>query len=198
MGRQDRRGLGPVRERDSIGAGGEDGGDGAVAGGAKLAGTGAGGLHAFGAIALTQAHEPEAGPVPLLGVGLGGEEGGDELGRRWARGAGPGDQTRGRPLGMRAVGGRHVGWIGRALAAPPTATMGGEAAALEEDLDRRGGEADLDALVHELVGDAVVVGRHDDVVVDVHGGIAPLAQLVAGGGQRPQERAVELLEELAA
>jgi hypothetical protein len=99
---------------------------------------------------------------------------------------------------MGAMGGRHVGRVGRALPAPPAAAMGGNAAALEEDLDGGGGEADLDALVDELVRHAVVVGLHDDVVVDVHGGVAPLAQLVTGGGQRAQERAVELLEELAA
>ena len=57
-------------------------------------------------------------------------------------------------------------------------------------------QADLDALVHELVGDGVVVVLDGDVVVDVDGGVAPLGQLVARGGQRAQERAVELLEEL--
>ena len=61
-----------------------------------------------------------------------------------------------------------------------------------------GGEPDLDPLVHELVGDAVVVVLDGDVVVDVDAGIAPLGELVARRGERAQERAVELLEEGAA
>ena len=112
MGREGRRGGRPVRERDPISASGQDVRHGAVAGGAEQAGAGARGLQAGGAMALAQAHQPEAGAVALLRVGLGGQDGGDERGRGRAGGGGPGDQAGGGPLGMGAVGRRHVGGIG--------------------------------------------------------------------------------------
>jgi hypothetical protein len=62
--------------------------------------------------------------------------------------------------------------------------MRGDAPALEEELDDGRGEADLDALVQELVGDAVVVVVDGDVVVDVDASVGPLGELVPRGGQR--------------
>jgi len=52
--------------------------------------------------------------------------------------------------------------------------MRGHASPFEEELDRGGTEPDLDALMHELVGDRVVVVLDGDVVVDVDGGVAPV------------------------
>src|SRR6266545_6727995 len=78
---------------------------------------------------------------------------------------------------------------------PQCRRMRDDAAALKEHLDDGAAEADLDVLVQELVGDAVVVVLGGDVVVDVDGGVVPLAGLVAGGGQGPQRRAIELLEQ---
>ena len=52
-------------------------------------------------------------------------------------------------------------------------TRPNEAPALEKQLDDGGGEPHLDALVQQLVGDAVVVVLDDDVVVDVNAGVAP-------------------------
>jgi hypothetical protein len=50
-------------------------------------------------------------------------------------------------------------------------------------LDDGGGEPALAPPVHELRGDAVVVVRAGDVVVDVDAGVAPLGELVAARGQ---------------
>src|SRR2546422_6142274 len=50
--------------------------------------------------------------------------------------------------------------------------------------------ADLDPLMHELVGDAVVVVLDEDVVVDVHAGVAPLGEF------RSEEHTSELQSRL--
>ena len=177
-----RRGAGPAGSGTLVEATGQDVLHGAVAGGAEPGGARGGRLQAGGAVGLAQAHEPEAGAVALLGVGLGREDGRDELGRGRARRRRPGDQAGGRPFGVGAMGVRHVRGVGGVLAPAVAAAMGGDAPALEEQLDDRRREPDLDALVHELVGDAVVVVLDGDVVVDVDPGVAPLGELVARRG----------------
>ena len=96
------------------------------------------------------------------------------------------------------MGVRHVGGLRGVLAAAPVPTMRGDAPALEKQFDRGGAEADLDPLVHELVGDAVVVALDEDVVVDVHAGVAPLGEFVPARRKRAQQRTIELLEQRAA
>jgi len=93
---------------------------------------------------------------------------------------------------------RHMRGIRGGLPATVPAAMRGDAPSFEEHLDDGRGEPDLDALVQELVGDAVVVVRDGDVVVDVDARVAPLGELIAGSRERAQQRAVELLEEGAA
>ena len=146
---------------------------------------------------LAQAHEPEARAVALLGMPLGGEDGGHELAGDRPRRLGPRDEPRWRPLGVRPMGVRHVRRVGRVLGAPTAPAVRGDPPALEKDLDDGGGEADLDALMQELIGDAVVVVVDGDVVVDVDAGVEPVGELVAGRRQRAQQRTVELLEERA-
>ena len=73
--------------------------------------------------------------------------------------------------------------------------VGRHAAALEEDLDGRGGVADLDLLADQLVGHAVGVALDRDVVVDVDAARLPAREDVARGRQGSQGRAVELLVE---
>src|SRR5439155_19446352 len=99
----------------------------------------------------------QTGAVALLGMRLTREQGGDERGGGGARRLRPVDEARGRPLRLRPMGVRHVGGLRGVLAAAPVPTMRGDAPALEKQFDRGGAEADLDPLVHELVGDAVVV-----------------------------------------
>jgi len=57
------------------------------------------------------------------------------------------------------------------------------------------GQADLDLLADEGVGDAVVVVVHLYVVVDVHPGLLPLGELVAPAREGFESRPVQLLEE---
>ena len=96
---------------------------------------------------------------------------------------------------MGAVRVGHVGGVGGVLAAAPEAAMRRDAPALEEEFDDGGAQPDLDALVHELIGDGVVVVFDDDVVIDVDGGVAPLGELIARNRQGTQGGAIELLEE---
>src|SRR6266446_5748716 len=77
----------------------------------------------------------------------------DERGGGGARRLRPADEARGRPLGVRPMRVRHVGGLGGVLAAAPASAMRGDAPAFEKQFDRGGGEADLDPLMHELVGD---------------------------------------------
>src|SRR5436853_350777 len=110
----------------------------------------------------------------------------------------PADEARGRPLGVRPMRVRHVGGLGGVLAAAPASAMRGDAPAFEKQFDRGGGEADLDPLMHELVGDAVVVVLDEDVVVDVHAGVAPLGEFIPTGREWAEQRTIELLEQRAA
>ena len=79
-----------------------------------------------------------------------------------------------------------------------TAQVRGDALVLEEHLDGGAGEAHLDDLTGQLVGNGVVVALDLDVVVDVDLGPAPGGELVALRGQGSQGRLVELSEERGA
>jgi hypothetical protein len=76
---------------------------------------------------------------------------------------------------MALVGLGHVGGIGGVAAAAVGAAMGADALAAMEDLDRAHAGAHVDGLVHEGVGDGVVVAVELDVVIDVDPGRLPLA-----------------------
>jgi hypothetical protein len=89
----------------------------------------------------------------------------------------------------------HVGRVGGVLAAAPEAAMRGHPPAFEEEFDGGGAQPDLDALVHQLMGEGVVVVVDDDVVIDVDGGVAPFGDFIAARGQRAQRGTIELLEE---
>ena len=136
----------------------------------------------------------EATAVALLGVGPGLEESLDEGGGVRSDPSAPGDQPRRAPVGVVAVRGGHVGGVGRvgALAAP--AEVDGDAPVPVEDLDRGGGEPDIDLAAGQGVGDAVEAAVSLDVVVDVDAGPAPLGVLIAPRGQRPERRTVQILE----
>jgi hypothetical protein len=57
-----------------------------------------------------------------------------------------------------------------------TAPMEGDSLALEEGLHRRRGEADIEPFMNQLIGNAVVMMIHFDVVVDIDFGLAPLCE----------------------
>ena len=77
------------------------------------------------------------------------------------------------------------------------ALMRGDAFALVEDLDGAGGEPRFDFATRKAVGDAVVVRRELDVIVDADAADAPFRQDVGLGRQGLQRRPVDLLEQLA-
>src|SRR5665811_1550473 len=74
------------------------------------------------------------------------------------------------------------------------AHVDGHTAAVVEDLDAGGGEADLDGLPQKLVWDAVEVAQHVDGVVDVDPGRAPLGDLEGRTRQRLERLTLEGLE----
>ena len=94
---------------------------------------------------------------------------------------GPGDQAA-RASTRRGRGGRAGMWAGSVAYWPRPQRRRWEAMRrpLRKISTVVAVEADLDALVHELVGDAVVVVLDGDVVVDVHGGVAPLGRARSG------------------
>ena len=94
---------------------------------------------------------------------------------------------------------RHVGRVGRVGAADGAPWMGRDALAAVEDLDGGRGQARVDVLVQERVGDGVVMAVKLDVVVDVDAGPnLPVAIDEGLGGQRAERGLIQPLEELAA
>ena len=127
----------------AIEAGDEDGLHGAVARGAGVERTGTGGFEAGRAVAFAEAEEPETGAVALLGMGEALQQLLDELPDGGAEARAPGDHARGRPLDVALVGLRPVRGVGREAAPDTTPHVRRDAAAAVQDLDGRGGEADL-------------------------------------------------------
>jgi len=62
-----------------------------------------------------------------------------------------------------------------------TAAMEGDSLALEEGFHRRRGEANIEPLMNQLIGDTVVMMIHFDVVIDIDLVSAPLSENVAMG-----------------
>lgn len=60
-----------------------------------------------------------------------------------------------------------------------------------EELDRGGGEADIEQALSELVRNAVVVALHFYVVVDMNAPVSSFGKLVRSGRQWQQRRQVE-------
>src|SRR5262245_22349055 len=169
--------------------------------GARLDGTGAraSGLEPLRAIALGEAQEPQARAIALLGMGPIRENRRDERRGLSADGTRPVDEAGGRPLQMMLVGLGHVRGVGGVAAAEGTAPMGGDPLPTVEDLDGCRGQAGVDVLVQEGVGDGVVVAVDLDVVVDVDAGVdLPLAIDEGLSGQWTQRRLVQALEKFAA
>ena len=76
--------------------------------------------------------------------------------------------------------------------------MDGDALAFVENLDAAGGQPRLDLGAGKTVGNGIIVGVNLDVIVDADPGQAPLAVFVRLIRQRPERRAIDLLEQLAA
>src|SRR5438093_5363129 len=120
-----------------------------------------------GVVAAGEAQEAEAGAEALLGMRAEREDLAHDGGRRWPDRLGPADEARRSPLRVAPMGVGPMRRLRREAVADVAAAMGGDAAAVAEDLDHRRGGADVDALADERVGDAVVVLVELEVIVDV-------------------------------
>src|SRR6266542_6950831 len=99
---------------------------------------------------------------------------------------------------MRAMRGGHVLAHGEEPLSTVATCMAGHPSATMDDLDDVGGGTHLDRLACQLVRHRVVAGIELDVIIDVHPRRFPRGELVAGGWQRLQRSAFELLEQVAA
>src|SRR5712691_755191 len=171
----------------------------AIGAGLDGAGAGTGGLEPLRAVALGEAQDAEARAIALLGMRTIRENRLHQRGGLRADGAGPVDETRGGPLEVALVRLRHVGRVGGVLAADGAPPMGRDALAAVKDLDGRRGQARVDVLVQERVGDGVVMAVELDVVVDVDASPdLPVAVDEGLRGERAERRLIETLEEVAA
>ena len=190
--------LAVQRQRDLVEAVLQDGVDAAVRGAANLQRALAGGQHALALVALAQVHQPQARAVAMLGMRTRAQDRLHQLGHRRSDGRAPRHQLGGRPFQMRAVRGGHVLTHGEEPLSTVATHMAGHPSATMDDLDDVGGGAHLDRLACQLVRHRVVAVVELDVIIDVHPRRFPRGELVAGGWQRLQRIAFELLEQVAA
>jgi len=110
----------------------------------------------------------------------------------------PSDETRGRPFEIFLMGLGHMFWQRGVSSFDVAAAMEGDSPALEEGLQRRGGEADIEPLMNQLIRDTVVMMIHFDVVIDIDLGSAPFSEDVAMNGQGFEGGFVQTLVEALA
>ena len=104
------------------------------------------------------------------------QDGDDEPLRLGADLAGPTFEAGGRPLGVVAVGARHVLGIGAVPLAAMAPIVGSDALAAMEHLDRAGGEPDLDLLADQRVGHRVEEAGGLDITVEIDPGQPSLGE----------------------
>ena len=80
---------------------------------------------------------------------------------------------------MALMGQGHVGRVGGVAPADRVADMDGDALAAMKDLDDCRGQPSIDLLVHERIGNRVVVSAQLDVIVEVKCGRPHLTSSVA-------------------
>jgi hypothetical protein len=80
----------------------------------------------------------------------------------------------------------HVLGDGGGFSGAITPEMGGDSSALEEDLHGGLGEPHLHLLMDELIGDAVVMAIHLDMVIDIDLGAFPFGKDEPVRGKRLQ------------
>ena len=114
----------------------------------------------------------------------------------WVRYSLPAPQSLRRPLKVLEVFWWSMGIEGDVLPLPVRSAMGGDPLSIMEHLDCRCGQADLDLLADQGVGNAVKAPVNVDMVVDVDSRLLPLMQLETLSGKWLQRRPVQFLEEL--
>ncbi|MEP6622287.1 MAG: hypothetical protein ABJE47_23390, partial [bacterium] len=107
----------------------------------------------------------------------------------------PRDEARRTPLKMLLMLGWAMGGLGGVPALVRAARMGGDARAVLQHFQHRGGETDRDLRADEAVRHAVEMALDGDVVVDVHLRRLPLGELIAVCWQRTQRGALCLFKD---
>jgi hypothetical protein len=140
--------------------------------------SGASGFEAIWGVAFPQAHDAETGSEALFGMGFALEDSAEELLCVGAIFFCPMDDPGGSPLQIALVALGHVLGQGRKASLAVASLMAGYSFIFEEDLQGGGRQADIDLLSDKLVGNAIVVAIHLDMVVDVDSGLFPLRILI--------------------
>ena len=76
--------------------------------------------------------------------------------------------------------------------------VAGHAPVFIEGRDGGGGHAHIEFFAPELVGDAVIVAVHLDVIIDVHGDFFPLGKLITVWRQGPEGRFINGVKQVPA
>ena len=139
--------------------------------------------------------DAQARSKSLLGMRPVGEDRLTQLARCGSDVAGPCDDARRRPLGVRAMGARHVVDQSREAALQRRAAVRSDARATVQDLDDVRGEPRFDLFMHESIRHRVQVAVDEHVVVDVDASPSPVGVLEASRRQRSQRGSLDLLEE---
>ena len=186
----------------------EDRIDTAIGAGSKVQRPAAGGFQAVLAGGLAQTNDPQTRPIALLGMGFALQDLAHQLGTGRAGLLRPLHDAPGRPFQVFLVGLGAMLVERREQSRLGAAGVRGDALAVVEHLDGRGGQTHVQRLMDQLVGHAVVMLVHHDVVVDVHAGLRPGGQLKRRRGQGQQlwlfigfkptvARALQLLKRLS-
>src|SRR5208283_2946899 len=101
------------------------------------------------------------------------------------------------PLGISAMGARHVLGIGAVALAGVAPWMSGDARAAMKHLDRARGDADVDLLADQAVRHRIEEALDLDVIVETDAGQAPLGVNIFGSGQATEQRTLDRLEQYA-
>src|SRR6267378_3206590 len=173
----------------------QDRADRAVGAGAEHQRTGAGGIDPFGAIALDQAQDADAGAEALFGMRPRPQNHIDQNGDVAADRFGFAADALVRPVAIAPVRTGHVFGDGGRAVRSQAAAVAGDALAAVENLDCCRSDPRLDLLADQLVRHAVVMLGELDVVIEVDATALPLGVLVGKGWQRHERRLVQRFEE---
>jgi hypothetical protein len=98
----------------------------------------------------------------------------------------PADEPRRSPFKIFLMRFGHVLGDGGGFPGAIAPEMGGDSSAFEEDLDGGPGEPHLHLLMNELIGNAVVMAIHLDMVIDIDLGAFPFSKDEPMRGERLQ------------
>ena len=129
-----------------------------------------------------QSHDPQTGAEPLLRMTPTFDNPGDQGFGMGAVFTGPGDDPGGGPFQIFLVGLGHMFRQGRMLPFFVTPRMAGNPVVFEQYFDRGGRQTDIDPLFDKLIGNAVVMIIHGNVVVDVDRSLLPLGVFIGSKG----------------